>query len=178
MSQRESLFEARAAGRDDSLLKSHTGTDSDTAVIVHAQQHQPGWKQRWRAALFASALGALIVPFSIAEAWFRLSQRAIDPTNFALRTERVLEQVPLIDGHNDFPWLLRVELHNKIYDRRFDPNERLLGHTDITRMRQGKMGGQFWSVHVHCDATQNHFEDRSVSRNLLASNLRLLRTWL
>jgi membrane dipeptidase len=75
----------------------------------------------------------------------------------------VLETTPLIDGHNDLPWLLRVELHNRIRDERFDPRQKLLGHTDISRMRQGMVGGQFWSVYVHCDDAQKHFEDPSVS---------------
>lgn len=30
-------------------------------------------------------------------------------------------------------------------------------------MREGMVGGQFWSVYVHCDAQQKHFEDPSVS---------------
>lgn len=99
----------------------------------------------------------LIAPF----AWISSSESPIDPTNYALRTKRVLETTPLIDGHNDLPWLLRVELHNKI--RETKPSfQRLLGHTDITRMRQDMMGGQFWSVYVECDAADKHFEDPSV----------------
>ncbi|ORY15348.1 membrane dipeptidase-domain-containing protein, partial [Clohesyomyces aquaticus] len=140
---------------------SPNGADPNTAVIVHLQQQEPGWSKRWRSALLAATPGALIIPISVAGTWFWPFERAIDPTNFALRMERVLKSVPFIDGHNDFSWLLHVELHNKIYDGSFDPNERLLGYTDITRRQQGKMGGQFRSVHVHCDATQNYFEDRS-----------------
>lgn len=37
-----------------------------------------------------------------------------DQTNYALRTERLLKSTPLIDGHNDLPYLLRIELQNKI----------------------------------------------------------------
>lgn len=69
----------------------------------------------------------------------------------------------LIDGHNDLPWQLRIELHNRIYDGRVDFEKKLLGHTDIQRMRQGLVGGQFWSVYVDCDTNQKHFEDPSVS---------------
>lgn len=69
----------------------------------------------------------------------------------------------LIDGHNDLPWQLRIELHNRIYDGNVDFTKKLLGHTDIQRMRQGMVGGQFWSVYVDCDINQQHFEDPSVS---------------
>lgn len=69
----------------------------------------------------------------------------------------------LIDGHNDLPWQLRIELQNRIYDNKVDLTQRLLGHTDLLRMRQGQVGGQFWSVYVDCDVAQKHFEDPSVS---------------
>jgi len=42
--------------------------------------------------------------------------RNIDPLDFQGRTERLLATTPLIDGHNDLPYLLRLELKNKIYD--------------------------------------------------------------
>ena len=59
--------------------------------------------------------------------------------------------------------MLRLELKNRIYDDRFDFSNRLLGHTDLQRLRQGMVGGQFWSVYVDCDEQQKHFEDPSVS---------------
>lgn len=40
----------------------------------------------------------------------------IDPLDFRTRAERVLSQTPLIDGHNDLPYLVRLQLHNQIYD--------------------------------------------------------------
>lgn len=32
------------------------------------------------------------------------------------RVDKILRTTPLIDGHNDLPYLLRIELKNKIYD--------------------------------------------------------------
>ncbi|KAI2473611.1 membrane dipeptidase-domain-containing protein [Annulohypoxylon bovei var. microspora] len=133
----------------------------ENALIIHPQALQYSWLRRWRSTIIAASFAILATPFTSLGSWFLLAESPIDPTNYALRTKRILETTPLIDGHNDFPWLLRVELHNRIYDGKFNPNQRLLGHTDIGRMRQGKMGGQFWSVHVKCDAAQKHFEDPS-----------------
>lgn len=59
--------------------------------------------------------------------------------------------------------MLRLELKNRIYDSDFDFSKTLLGHTDINRLRQGMVGGQFWSVYVDCDERKTHFEDPSVS---------------
>jgi membrane dipeptidase len=67
------------------------------------------------------------------------------------RVTRVLKQTPLIDGHNDLPDVLReregdgrwtVDLRNGLENRPEPYN------TDIARLRQGMVGGQFWSVFV------------------------------
>jgi membrane dipeptidase len=69
--------------------------------------------------------------------------------DYAGRAKQVLRSTPLIDGHNDFPFLIRQQLRNKIYDTDFK-KERLTSHSDFEKMREGKMGGQFWSVYVSC----------------------------
>lgn len=56
--------------------------------------------------------------------WATYSQQAftnIDPDDYAARTEQILRTTPLIDGHNDLPFLLRLELHNQIYDNKTFP---------------------------------------------------------
>lgn len=72
-----------------------------------------------------------------------------ETTNYEKRAELILRNTPLIDGHNDFPFLLRQQLRNKIYDHNFR-DERLSCHSDFQKMRDGLMGGQFWSVFVPC----------------------------
>ncbi|HYC59387.1 MAG TPA: dipeptidase [Thermoanaerobaculia bacterium] len=67
------------------------------------------------------------------------------------RVDRILKEVPLIDGHNDLPWQYRERAKNQLakIDIRQDQSklEKPL-HTDIPRLRQGRVGGQFWSVYV------------------------------
>jgi membrane dipeptidase len=64
------------------------------------------------------------------------------------RARALHAQVPLVDGHNDYPWALRE--HNverdisKLDIRVAQPKI----HTDIPRLRAGGVGGQFWSVYV------------------------------
>ncbi|KAI1653384.1 membrane dipeptidase-domain-containing protein [Daldinia decipiens] len=129
----------------------------ERSLIVHSQANNSGLFSRFRYHLFAAGFAFLLGPL----AFIWPGQSAIDPTNYVERTRRVLKTTPLIDGHNDLPWQLRIELHNRIYDGRVDLNRRLLGHTDLQRMRTGMVGGQFWSVYVHCDVHQQHFEDPS-----------------
>lgn len=69
------------------------------------------------------------------------------------RAERVLRAVPLIDGHNDLPWAIRGFTAAPMDVERYDLRQRTVGHTDIARMREGRLGGQFWSVYVPGEST-------------------------
>ncbi|KAF2753496.1 membrane dipeptidase [Pseudovirgaria hyperparasitica] len=68
------------------------------------------------------------------------------------RVKRVLSKTPLIDGHNDLPQQPRAAFHGKIHDNpKFDLNKGFeRGMTDIPRLREGAVGGQFWSICVPC----------------------------
>lgn len=77
------------------------------------------------------------------------SVNPVDPNDYMARARRLLKTTPLIDGHNDFPFNLRQQLHGKIYDHDFH-TERIGSHSDFQKMKDGLMGGQFWSVYVPC----------------------------
>src|SRR6185295_13321276 len=67
------------------------------------------------------------------------------------RARKLLDQVPLIDGHNDLPWEYRKRVRNHLekIDLRGDTSKlEPPMHTDIPRLRRGGLGGQFWSVYV------------------------------
>ncbi len=91
-----------------------------------------------------------LIALALALALFSTS--AIAQTNaVAARIDRILREVPLIDGHNDLPWQYeqRVKNHLAQIDIRQDQSKLTPAlHTDIARLRQGRIGGQFWSVYV------------------------------
>jgi membrane dipeptidase len=63
------------------------------------------------------------------------------------RARRLLREVPVIDGHNDYPWQVREVAKGELDAldiRRPQPAI----HTDIARLTAGGVGGQFWSVYV------------------------------
>ncbi len=76
--------------------------------------------------------------------------RAARPTPQQSLVEQALaihRESPLIDGHNDLPWRYRERVSgdlSKIDLRQWQPDL----HTDIPRLKQGSVGGQFWSVYV------------------------------
>jgi membrane dipeptidase len=85
---------------------------------------------------------------------FTASALAADPD--AQRIARILAQTPLIDGHNDLPWEIRVRFGSDL--GKIDLSRSTLAlpapadapplMTDIPRLRAGHVGGQFWSVYI------------------------------
>ena len=64
------------------------------------------------------------------------------------RARALHKQSPLIDGHNDYPWALRQVDPGRDFAKADITASVPALMTDIPRLRQGGMGGQFWSVYV------------------------------
>jgi membrane dipeptidase len=76
--------------------------------------------------------------------------RPPDPALVA-RARKLLDAVPLIDGHNDLAWEYRTRVQNHLAKIDLTGDTSKLDpplHTDIPRLRRGGVGGQFWSVYV------------------------------
>lgn len=70
-----------------------------------------------------------------------------EPPEDALRhAQELLRSTPLVDGHNDLPWLIREETGGDV--AAFDLEKRNGFDTDIPRLREGLVGAQFWSVWI------------------------------
>jgi membrane dipeptidase len=70
------------------------------------------------------------------------------PASYETRVANVLAKTPLIDGHNDWAETLTDKAGDARWTMdltRLDPAKY---NTDITRLRAGHVGGQFWSVYV------------------------------
>ena len=62
---------------------------------------------------------------------------------------RILAETPLIDGHNDLPFQYRKRVDNRLdgIDLAGDTGTLVpTMHTDIARLRRGRVGAQFWSL--------------------------------
>lgn len=60
--------------------------------------------------------------------------------------KELLQTTPLIDGHNDLPWLIREETNSDVAARQLE--HRGDGETNIPKLREGLVGAQFWSVWI------------------------------
>ncbi|MDZ3832195.1 MAG: dipeptidase [Sphingopyxis sp.] len=93
--------------------------------------------------------------------------------------EAALKRAPVFDGHNDVPWALRDRADNVINDFDFHDtsdtatSNDIAMHTDLVRLRKGRVGAQFWSVYVPSNpneqlAVQQTIEQIDVMRRLAA----------
>ncbi|CAF0784089.1 unnamed protein product [Brachionus calyciflorus] len=101
--------------------------------------------------------------------------------NNELKARRLLNQYPLIDGHNDLPSMVRKNFKNKFNEFDFNDlnkiRDKLNGtegvtHTDVLRLKQGKLGAQFWAAYASCeslakDATRIHLEQLDMMKRLI-----------
>ncbi|XP_046461768.1 dipeptidase 1-like [Daphnia pulex] len=121
----------------------------------------------------------------VAEGIHSSRYRRFDPAtkeNYLKQARGVLERVPLIDGHNDFPWTLRNYAKNQIAALNITDLTKLepwasspSSHTDINRLRQGQVGAQFWVAYVDCktqykDALAKTWEQIDVIHRMVEAN--------
>ncbi|HEV2290844.1 MAG TPA: dipeptidase [Gemmatimonadales bacterium] len=76
------------------------------------------------------------------------AQKPAAPDPALAHAERLLSRVPLIDGHNDLPWVIRTDSAAPMSVEAYDIRGHVSGMTDIPRMRAGHLGAQFWSVYT------------------------------
>jgi len=88
------------------------------------------------------------------------------------RARKVLRKHPVVDGHNDLPWQIREETGIPGDVDRYDLRQHTTGATDLERLRQGEVGGQFWSVYIPAedkgDFVRTQLEQIDVARRVVA----------
>jgi membrane dipeptidase len=73
------------------------------------------------------------------------------------RARKVLRSAPLIDGHNDLPWEIRMSKSAPRDVAAYDLRRRAPGHTDFERLKAGQVGAQFWSIYVPGEVKDSGF---------------------
>ncbi|KAJ3147970.1 dipeptidase 1 (renal) [Geranomyces variabilis] len=84
-------------------------------------------------------------------------EEVLDETDYLGRAHQILKRVPLIDGHNDLPIRLQATHNGKLAGVNLTD---LPGfHTDLTRLKAGRVSGQFWSGFIPCRQDFTHYTD-------------------
>jgi len=108
-------------------------------------------------------------------------KKALDQSPEA-RVARVLTATPLVDGHNDLPYELRIRTggdpiaaHLEVDQSTLPTNaKRAPLMTDMPRLHKGQVGGQFWSVWTPAsvtgpEAVQLTLDEIDIARRLVAA---------
>ncbi|TRY78475.1 hypothetical protein TCAL_06816 [Tigriopus californicus] len=109
-----------------------------------------------------------------------MGRSELPPQSSFERALSILEEAPVIDGHNDFAMTVRDLFQNDLSKFNFNSNlserEELsdypMDHTDLPRLRKGRIGAQFWSAYVSCgsqykDAVQLFMEQIDFIKRLV-----------
>jgi len=86
------------------------------------------------------------------------------------RARAILARHPIVDGHNDLPWAIRESASAPRDVAAYDLRRRTTGQTDFERLREGGVGGQFWSVYVPYDriSAVTQLEQIDIARRVVA----------
>lgn len=119
-------------------------------------QTKRGWCSGKRLAIVAGLLVlVLCVAVGVAVGVSVRSDSEDTPESRKKKAEDILSQYPLVDGHNDLPWQFRTHVNNSVYHSTVNLTEGWpIVHTDIPRLRRGKVGAQFWAAYVSCDGSE------------------------
>jgi len=131
----------------------------------------------------AAALAMAAVPLAAQSA------KPLDDATATATANAALEAAPVFDGHNDVPNQLRDRFRNQINAFDFEDTTQAPAdsegdgagmQTDLARLRQGKVGAQFWSVFVPYTpdepaAVRQVIEQIDVTRRLIDRNPQALR---
>jgi len=117
------------------------------------------------AAGFLAVLGLLAAAIAVPVA-NKNSRKATDDADLQ-KANFLLDEEPVFDGHNDWPYSLRNSFNNSINDVNLDSDLTQLysgSHTDLPRGRLGKLGAQFWSAFVSCQSDQKDAVRRALQQ--------------
>lgn len=75
---------------------------------------------------------------------------ALRPSQQALsHGKELLEKIPLVDGHNDLPWIIHTRPEARMDVAKYDLSRKHPeSDTDIPRLREGRVSAQWWAAFV------------------------------
>ncbi|CDK25103.1 unnamed protein product [Kuraishia capsulata CBS 1993] len=86
------------------------------------------------------------------------------------RLNRLLVDTPITDTHNDFPYVVRIQLHNEIQGPDFDFHK-LNTHTDINKLKKGRLGLQFFSCYIEVKSNDPYYQDFNLTSTVVRDTL-------
>jgi len=96
------------------------------------------------------------------------------PPDAALaHARKLLRSTPLIDGHNDLPWVIRRAEGHPMDVAAYDLRTTAPKQTDLPRLKQGQVAAQFWSIYIDGEMKDSGYarvqlEQFDIARRMIA----------
>ncbi|KAH3667940.1 hypothetical protein OGAPHI_001694 [Ogataea philodendri] len=88
-----------------------------------------------------------------------------------IKFKDLLKAVPVVDTHNDLPYLVRLQLHLDLDDEKFDLDSPLIGQTDLLRLKEGGVGLQFFSCWIEPPNPDELYQDFDTANSVVRDTL-------
>ncbi|HEU4996520.1 MAG TPA: dipeptidase [Gemmatimonadaceae bacterium] len=89
-----------------------------------------------------------------------VSAQTGNDARFTARALAALQAQPIVDGHNDLPWRIREDTVHPMDVDAYDLRKPTPGHTDLARLKQGRVGAQFWSIYIPGEPTDAAYKSK------------------
>lgn len=88
------------------------------------------------------------------------------------RFEILAAKTPIVDTHNDFPYLVREQLHYEVEgNSKFTFKSGLTCHTDLAKLVKGRVGIQFFSCFIECKDADPLYQDFNKSTSVVRDTM-------
>lgn len=132
--------------------------EEDGPSVVFVAKAPPGSaasKNKYKRPLvfLGSIASIVVIVIAVVYLTYQIDGAETLPSDPLERAMKLMEKTPLMDTHNDLPWQYRMRVSNNITALPIqDDLVNLLPilHTDIPRIKKGRLGAQIWSVYVSC----------------------------
>ena len=115
-------------------------------------------KERLFFKVFTSVLSKIMTVYSVED--------------IEKKFNNIISNFPIVDTHNDFSYNLRVQLHNEFETtKQFNFDSLLTTHTDLVKMKEGKIGVQFFSCWIECKDDNMFYQDFDQPNNIVRDTL-------
>ncbi|XP_017021058.1 uncharacterized protein [Drosophila kikkawai] len=151
-----SLNSATAGGGTVGKVKGKASRKTNAGV----DGGQKGRRGSWLVALtLVSAICLLAIAATLAYQHFLMAPSRNSHAQRLRIVRRILREVPLVDGHNNYAWNVRKYAHSSLeLHLSHDLDHKSLwarpawAQTDMERLKQGLVSVQVWSAYVPCEA--------------------------
>ena len=115
MADMETSVQHRTRRRRMAVDQDPSASSEPGLQLITYRRGRKAFENVFRATLLILSIAVISL---VLRPWSYFRKDAVHTLDYSTRTHRLLSQTPLIDGHNDLPFLIRQQLRNQIYNEK------------------------------------------------------------